>query len=63
MLTGFGLMTRLIFGLRKPRQPILGSEVNGVIALRLTLNDGEISRHMKLYFTVGLLTFLAPGPH
>ena len=30
--TGFGLIMRLVFGLRKPRQPILGSELAGVVA-------------------------------
>ena len=29
--TGFGLMARLIFGLSRPRQPILGTECSGVI--------------------------------
>jgi NADPH:quinone reductase-like Zn-dependent oxidoreductase len=29
--TGFGLMGRLIFGLSRPRQPILGTECSGVI--------------------------------
>ncbi len=29
---GFGLIMRLVFGLRKPRQPILGSELAGVVA-------------------------------
>lgn len=29
--TGFGLMMRLVFGVTKPRQPILGSELAGVI--------------------------------
>lgn len=29
--TGFGLITRLIFGLSRPRQPILGSELAGEI--------------------------------
>lgn len=28
---GFGLLTRLVFGVLKPRQPILGSELAGVI--------------------------------
>lgn len=28
---GFGLITRLVFGITKPRQPILGSELAGVI--------------------------------
>jgi NADPH:quinone reductase-like Zn-dependent oxidoreductase len=28
---GFGLLTRLVFGISKPRQPILGSELAGVI--------------------------------
>jgi NADPH:quinone reductase-like Zn-dependent oxidoreductase len=28
---GFGLLTRLVFGIFKPRQPILGSEFSGVI--------------------------------
>ncbi|MBW4530626.1 MAG: NAD(P)-dependent alcohol dehydrogenase [Aphanothece saxicola GSE-SYN-MK-01-06B] len=30
--TGFGLIMRLVFGLKKPRQPILGSELAGVVA-------------------------------
>ncbi|MEA5390932.1 NAD(P)-dependent alcohol dehydrogenase [Cyanobium gracile UHCC 0139] len=30
--TGFGLIMRLVFGLRKPRQPVLGSELAGVVA-------------------------------
>jgi NADPH:quinone reductase-like Zn-dependent oxidoreductase len=30
--TGFGLMTRLVFGVSKPRQPVLGSELAGVVA-------------------------------
>ena len=30
--TGFALIMRLVFGLRKPRQPILGSELAGVVA-------------------------------
>jgi NADPH:quinone reductase-like Zn-dependent oxidoreductase len=30
--TGFGLIMRLVFGLRKPRQPILGSELAGEVA-------------------------------
>ncbi|MCP9833425.1 MULTISPECIES: NAD(P)-dependent alcohol dehydrogenase [unclassified Cyanobium] len=30
--TGFGLIMRLVFGIRKPRQPILGSELAGVVA-------------------------------
>jgi NADPH:quinone reductase-like Zn-dependent oxidoreductase len=29
--TGFGFLGRLIFGVLKPRQPILGSEISGVI--------------------------------
>ena len=29
--TGFGLLTRLVFGVSKPKQPILGSELAGVI--------------------------------
>jgi len=29
---GFGLIMRLVFGLRKPRQPVLGSELAGVVA-------------------------------
>jgi NADPH:quinone reductase-like Zn-dependent oxidoreductase len=29
---GFGLIMRLVFGIRKPRQPILGSELAGVVA-------------------------------
>ncbi len=29
---GFALIMRLVFGLRKPRQPILGSELAGVVA-------------------------------
>ena len=29
---GFGAMGRLMFGLRKPRQPILGTELSGVVA-------------------------------
>jgi NADPH:quinone reductase-like Zn-dependent oxidoreductase len=28
---GFGLITRLVFGITKPRQPILGSELAGVV--------------------------------
>jgi len=28
---GFGLITRLVFGISKPRQPILGSELAGVV--------------------------------
>lgn len=31
MPRGFGLMSRLIFGIAKPRQPILGSELAGVV--------------------------------
>jgi NADPH:quinone reductase-like Zn-dependent oxidoreductase len=30
--TGFGLLSRLMFGVTRPRQPILGTEVAGVIA-------------------------------
>ncbi|MDM7952618.1 MAG: NAD(P)-dependent alcohol dehydrogenase [Cyanobium sp. CZS 25K] len=30
--TGFGLIMRLVFGIWKPRQPILGSELAGVVA-------------------------------
>ncbi len=30
--TGFGLIMRLVFGIRKPRQPILGMELAGVVA-------------------------------
>lgn len=30
--TGFALITRLVFGLRRPRQPVLGSELAGVVA-------------------------------
>ncbi|KAF0652022.1 Zn-dependent oxidoreductase [Cyanobium sp. Copco_Reservoir_LC18] len=29
---GFGLIMRLVFGLRKPRQPVLGSELAGIVA-------------------------------
>jgi NADPH:quinone reductase-like Zn-dependent oxidoreductase len=29
---GFGLIMRLVFGLRQPRQPVLGSELAGVVA-------------------------------
>jgi NADPH:quinone reductase-like Zn-dependent oxidoreductase len=29
--TGFGLLSRLMFGLRRPHQPILGSELAGVV--------------------------------
>jgi NADPH:quinone reductase-like Zn-dependent oxidoreductase len=32
MPRGFGLIGRLVFGMRGPRQPILGTEVSGVIA-------------------------------
>jgi len=31
--TGFGLLMRLVFGVFKPRQPILGSELAGVVEL------------------------------
>lgn len=31
MPRGFGLMGRLVFGITKPRQPVLGSELSGVI--------------------------------
>lgn len=29
--TGFGLLSRLLFGIRRPRQPILGTELAGVV--------------------------------
>lgn len=29
--TGFGLLSRLMFGIRRPRQPILGTELAGVV--------------------------------
>jgi len=29
--TGFGLLSRLLFGMRRPRQPILGTELAGVV--------------------------------
>ena len=31
MPVGFGLMSRLVFGINKPRQPILGSELAGEV--------------------------------
>jgi NADPH:quinone reductase-like Zn-dependent oxidoreductase len=37
---GFGLITRLVFGFSKPRQPILGSELAGVVEAV----GGEVSR-------------------
>jgi NADPH:quinone reductase-like Zn-dependent oxidoreductase len=37
---GFGLMGRLVFGIRKPRQPILGSEFSG----RITAIGSSVTR-------------------
>ncbi|MEM8601977.1 MAG: NAD(P)-dependent alcohol dehydrogenase [Bacteroidota bacterium] len=57
---GFGLMMRLLFGVRKPRQPILGSELAGTIAAVGTnvtrfrvgddvfaYNDGRLGAHAE----------------
>jgi NADPH:quinone reductase-like Zn-dependent oxidoreductase len=38
---GFGFMARLMYGLRKPRQPILGGELAGEII--------EVGKHVRLY--------------
>jgi NADPH:quinone reductase-like Zn-dependent oxidoreductase len=38
---GFGLMARLMFGLRKPKQPILGTELSGEIV--------EVGRDVRLF--------------
>ncbi len=38
---GFGFMARLMFGLRKPKQPILGTELSGEIV--------EVGRDVRLY--------------
>lgn len=40
---GFGLIMRLVFGISKPRQPILGSEVAGVVEA-----VGRDVRHFKI---------------
>jgi NADPH:quinone reductase-like Zn-dependent oxidoreductase len=45
---GFGLMMRLVFGIRRPRQPILGSELAG----RIEATGSKVSR-----FRVGDLVF------
>jgi NADPH:quinone reductase-like Zn-dependent oxidoreductase len=39
---GFGFISRLIFGLRKPRQPILGAELSGEI-----VETGKLVRRFK----------------
>ncbi len=41
--TGFGLIMRLVFGISKPRQPILGSELAGVVE-----SVGKAVRKFKL---------------
>jgi NADPH:quinone reductase-like Zn-dependent oxidoreductase len=45
---GFGFLARLMFGLRKPKQPILGTELSGEIV--------EVGKDVKL-FKVGDLIF------
>jgi NADPH:quinone reductase-like Zn-dependent oxidoreductase len=54
MPTGFGLMARLVFGISRPRQPIFGTELAGVVA-----QVGSSVRH----FHSGDKVFAFPGVH
>lgn len=52
MPRGFGMLGRLVFGIRKPRQPILGTEFSG----RITAIGAQVTR-----FKVGDDVFGFPG--
>lgn len=55
---GFGLITRLVFGVSKPRQPILGSELAGIVE-----SVGKDVRNFKIGDEVFAFSDAAMGCH
>src|SRR5512133_2657252 len=70
---GFGFISRLMFGLRKPRQPILGTELSGEVVevgkavRRFKVGDPVFGISLKFgayaeYICMAEVASLAPNP-
>lgn len=56
--SGFGLITRLVFGISKPRQPVLGTELSGVVE-----SIGDAVRKFKIGDQVFAFSDTSMGCH